>query len=292
MLLGGKRKSRRKLIRAILLLGEVVLLVAIIAYVSDSTKSQAQNSKLSVPLTSAVVNSTSSINPLDQLSSAMIALTVARLTNLPETTAVSNQADSEIALLSVATANNSVIQKPQVVATNYASNREIKEYVVQSGDSVTSIAQKFNLSSNSIIWSNNIIGDYVAVGAKLLIPPINGIVYTVKAGDTPTALAQKYNSSTSLLTAYNDAEISGIYAGERIIIPNGTEPAAVSFANVIYGWGSTPIYGYNGYDYGYCTYWVAKLRASAGHPLPDDLGDASTWAIRAQEFGLAVGTTP
>lgn len=291
--LGGKRKSRRKLIRASLLLGEAILLLGVIAFIRDSTNAQVtQSSSITIPQSPAAANSTSALNPLDQLSSAMIALTVARLANLPETTAVTNQADSEIALLSVATANNDVISKPQVVATNYVSNRDIKVYVVQPGDSVASIAQKFNLSTNSIIWSNNIIGNYIAPGTKLLIPPINGIVYTVKSGDTPASLAQKYSSSESLLVAYNDAEINGIYPGERIIIPNGTEPAAVSFANALYGWGSVPTYGFNGYDPGQCTWWVAKLRAEAGNPLPTDLGNAYTWGINAERFGLPVGTTP
>ena len=81
------------------------------------------------------------MNPLDQLSSATIALTVARLDNLPEATPIMNQADSETALLSVAPTNDSVIAKQQVVATDYVSNKDIKTYVVQPGDSIASIAQ-------------------------------------------------------------------------------------------------------------------------------------------------------
>lgn len=292
LLLGGQRRSKRLLVRASLLAGDIILLIAVIAFISNTTSSKLPSAKLSPITTPAVVSAANVVNPLDQLSSAMIALTVSRLTNLPETTAVSNQADSEIALLSVAPANNSVTTKPQVVATNYASNKDIQVYVVQPGDSINSIATKFNLTANSIIWSNSNIGNYVTAGEKLIIPPVNGIVYTVKAGDTPSSLASKYSSSEALIVATNDAEINGIHPGERIVIPNGSVPAAVTLANVIYGWGSQATYGYNGYDFGYCTYWVAKLRAEAGRPLPSDLGDASTWAIRAQEFGLPVGTTP
>ena len=206
-----------------------------------------------------------------------------------------NQADSEIALLSVASTNNSVITKPQVVATSYVSNKDIKTYDVQNGDTVTSIAQKFGLSINSVLWSNNITGDSVTPGVKLLIPPINGIVYVVKAGDTPSSLATKFQADQNLIIAYNDAEIKGIYTGETILIPNGTEPSVINYAttnSATYGWGSQATYGYNGYDVGYCTWWVAKLRVAAGAPLPTDLGNASTWAIRAAEFGIPVGTTP
>ncbi len=265
------------------------MLAVVIFFVMTSSRSQAQ----SLSATPVVNASSNVINPLDQLASANIALTVARMDNLPEATAISNQADSENALLSVPPANNSVISKPQIVATHYVSNKDIKTYIVQPGDTVTSIAQKFNVSVDSILWSNNIIGNEVTPGVKLLIPPITGIVYTVKSGDTPASLAQQYNASESLIIAYNDAEIKGIYPGEQIIIPNGTPPSATQAAySATYGWGYQATYGFNGYDPGQCTWWVAKLRAAAGDPLPTDLGNADTWGINAERFGLPVGTTP
>lgn len=281
------RFAKRRLVRYGLVAANSLILIAVVTFVYMN------HSSAQIQFSTTSSSSPNVINPIDQLASASIALTVAHMDNLPETTAVSNQADSEEALLSIAPANNSVTVKPEVVSTNYVSNKDIKTYVVQTGDNITSIAQKFNISVNSILWSNNISGNYVTPGVKLLIPPVSGIVYTVKAGDTPASLAKKYNSSESLLIAYNDAEIKGIYTGERIIIPNGTEPSAVApIVSASYGWGYQATYGYNGYDYGYCTWWVANKRAQAGHPLPTDLGNAATWAIRAAEFGLPVGTAP
>lgn len=237
------------------------------------------------------------VNPLDELSSANIAETVARLGSLPETTAVTNQADSETTELAMAApATNSVVEKPQVVATNFASNKDIKTYTAVAGDTITSIAAKFGITSDSIRWSNNISGDGVSAGQQLLIPPVSGIVYTVQAGDTPASLAAKYSADPNKIIAYNDAEISGLTVGERIIIPDATKAATVAktAASLLgtSGWGGAASYGSNGYDFGYCTWWVAKLRAQAGNPLPSNLGNASTWAIRAAEFGIPVGTTP
>jgi len=282
-----RRFSKISLIKLSLITGNLILFLIILSFVTASTGN--------VSDTQQVVNSfanTNTVDPLDQLASASIALTVARMTNLPEQTAVTNQSDSEDALLSVAPDNNSVIYKPQIVATDYVSNQDIKTYVVRQGDTIASIAQKFNISTNSIYWSNNITGNSVTPGVKLLIPPVSGIVYTVKAGDTPASLASKFQANESLIIAYNDAEINGIYPGERIIIPNGTEPSAVANVSATYGWGSQATYGYNGYDPGNCTWWVAKLRAAAGDPLPTDLGNASTWGILAAQYGLPVGTTP
>ncbi len=282
--------AKKRLFKYSIFAGNILLLGVVIWFVVLSPQTVPQS-----PALIDAQNGSSTVNPLDQLASASIALTVARMDNLPEATPIMNQADSETALLSVAPTNDSIVSKPQVVATDYVSNKDIKTYVVKSGDTITSIAQKFNISVNSILWSNNLSGNDITPGVKLLIPPISGIIYTVKAGDTPASLAKKYQSDENLIIAYNDAEIKGIYTGERIIIPNGTIPSVVSYNNSVtasYGWGYQASYGYNGYDFGYCTWWVAKLRADAGDPLPDNLGNASTWAIRAQQFGLPVGTTP
>lgn len=282
-----RRFTQHRLLRYSLLIGNILLLIVVVYFVVSAT-----DNTTAVNVAPSISNV---INPLDQLSSASIALTVARLANLPEATAVMNQADTEQTLLAVAPTNNSVISKPQVVATKYISNKDIKTYVVVKGDTVSSIAKKFNISINSILWSNNITGNAITPGVKLLIPPVSGIVYTVKAGDTPASLATKFQASKSLIISYNDAELKGIYPGERIIIPNGTEPSVSNYYasnSATYGWGAQAYYGYNGYDFGECTWWVAKLRAQAGAPLPTDLGNAATWGIRAAAFGLPVGTTP
>ena len=234
--------------------------------------------------------------PLDQLSSANIALTVARMSNLPETTAINNQADSEdVALTQSSTVDSTVASKTQVVASSFKSAEDIHEYVTVSGDTIESIAAKFGVTSDSIRWSNNLTGNTVSVGTKLLIPPVNGIVYTVGAGDSPETIAAKFNADRNKIIAFNDAEINGLKSGQQILVPDGSKSAMVarstsSFSLV--GKTGSATYGYNGYDYGYCTYWVAVLRAKAGNPVPTNLGNASTWAVRAASYGLPTGTTP
>ena len=232
-------------------------------------------------------NSTSSSivsSPLDQLASANIALSVAQATNLPEATSISNQADTQNAQLAMAATDNNIIAKPQVTTTTLKSKANISSYTVQNGDTVVSLATKFGVTSNSIMWSNHLSGNQLTVGQKILIPPVNGIIYTVKAGDTIASLAQRYNANQAQLIAYNDAEISGIYPGERIIIPNGTVSPPVTPA--VYSW-SGPNYGYNGYDYGYCTWYVAS-RIS----VPANWGNASTWAYYASLSGWNVSGVP
>lgn len=233
------------------------------------------------------------VNPLDHVSSANIAETVARMSQMAEVTAVTNQADSQTTELSMTPTTASVVDQPQVVSSSgFASNKDIVTYTTVAGDTITSIAAKFGITSDSIRWSNNVRGDAIGAGVQLVIPPITGIAYRVQAGDTAASLAANFRADQNKITAYNDAEISGLKIGDLILIPDGSK-AAAAVARTAVTWGGSATYGgYNGYDFGYCTYWVAKLRAQAGDPVPTNLGNASTWATRAAAMGLPTGTAP
>lgn len=235
-------------------------------------------------------------NPLDRLSSADIAVFVARSANMPEQVAITNQADSVSAAVATSTVSSTnVVSKPQIVATSFKSNKDIKTYVTKQGDTVSGIAAQFGITSESIRYSNDLDGDSVPVGTALTIPPVNGMVYVVKPGDTPESLASRYGADAKQIIAYNDAEIKGLSVGTKIILPNGKKPApVVARVSASYSsWGGgTASYGYNGYDYGYCTWYVAGKRLANGSPMPTNLGNAATWAVRATAYGLATGRTP
>jgi surface antigen len=284
-------------IRASLLLGNTAIVIVVGFFVlhnSGSGTSSASSMLIGTGRASAAAN------PLDQLSSADIALTVARMSSLPEATAINNQADSQAIELSMAQSSNNVVSKPQVVTTALKSQADIKSYKTVNGDTIATLAVKFGVTSDSIRWSNNLTGDTIAAGTTLTIPPVNGIVYAVKAGDTADTLATKFKASKDQIIAYNDAEIKGLRVGDKIIIPNATQVApaltaraiAASNANassrtVSYPWGSSAIYGSNGYDFGYCTWYVANRIT-----VPTNWGNANTWASLAPLSGWTVSSTP
>lgn len=284
--------TQRRLVRGGLIAANVAVLalVAGIVLVFPRSGHSGQANAISANTNAAAAN------PLDQLASAKIALTVARMSGLSETTAITNQADSQSAELTMAPASATVVSKPQVVTTAFKTNKDIVMHVAVAGDTVSSLAAQYGVPSDSIRLSNNLSGDGVQVGAKLWIPPVPGMVYTVAAGDTPESLATKYSSNKDKIIAFNDAEISGLKPGERIVIPDAVKVVPVVKAASTYslGWGGggSATYGYNGYDYGYCTWYVANKRAAAGNPVPSNLGNAATWATRAAAYGLATGRTP
>lgn len=235
-------------------------------------------------------------SPLDQLSSADIAVHASRLTNLPEAVAVTNQADSEATQLAITATENKVVAKPQIVTTSLKSAKDIKSYTAVAGDTISGLATKFGITSDSIRWSNALTREKIDAGKVLVIPPVNGVVYTVKTGDTADTLAQRYSASKDQILSDNDAEVAGLKVGQRILIRGGVQPvtrtASTSTSASGFAFGSRAIFGYNGYDYGYCTWYAANKRAAIGRPVPANLGDAWTWDDRARAAGFAVNRTP
>lgn len=277
-----ERKTRRRFIRYGLVFGNALLLIGVAAFIIHN-RSTSQTIRSST-LASFASTNTSKTTPLDQLSSAQIALTAARMTRLPETIAIRNQADSDSILLQNIPGDSASVAKPLIVGSGQKSKHDIVEYVVKEGETVASIANHLGITGDTIRWSNNLSSNNVAVGSKLLIPPVNGIVYTVKAGDTAGNLASRYGADEAQIISFNDAEIGGLKVGDRIIIPNGrpTPPAA---RNTYIAF--TASYGGNGYDFGYCTWYVASQIA-----VPTNWGNANTWDNYAALSGWTVSGRP
>ena len=277
-------------INALLVLGVAVFLIA--GKEARRTQSTSQNSQ--------VVSETAPVAVLDQISSADIAVNIAQAARLPEIDQVRNQADTRNTLISIPVSNDIVVAKPQIIAEATSSTQSIKdisEYTAVAGDTITSIAQKFSLSAESLKWSNGLTGDNVDPGTKLVLPPKNrtGLVYKPNASDTIDKLADKYKTTTDKIIAFNDLELTkSLPTDKYIFIPDGEkppEPKAVTYGVSFVG-SFTPLFGGNGYAAGYCTWWAAERRAELGHPVPSNLGNAISWLAAAEAAGFETGTDP
>ncbi len=107
------------------------------------------------------------------------------------------------------------------------TKKVITEYIVESGDNLWSIATKFNVSLNTLLWANDLNKyTYIQSGQKLIILPVSGVVHHVKSGDTISTIAKKYKGKTDEIIAFNDLSGEGdIYIGDIVIVPNGEMPA-------------------------------------------------------------------
>jgi LysM repeat protein len=120
------------------------------------------------------------------------------------------------------------------------------EYVIQAGDTLLSIAQRFGVSADAIMQANTLRdANNLIQGQVLFIPGYRGsttgtasgrtggeaAVHTVKAGETLFAIAQLYNVTTAEIVAANQiANPNQLQAGQRLTIP-GVTAAEIEAAN-------------------------------------------------------------
>lgn len=103
------------------------------------------------------------------------------------------------------------------------------DYFVQAGDTLSGIAEKFDLTVNTILWANNLTwNSTIKPGAKLVILPSSGVDYEIKKGDNLNSVAKKYQADLDKILAYNElSSASDIRAGDLIFIPEGIKPTQV-----------------------------------------------------------------
>lgn len=122
----------------------------------------------------------------------------------------------------------------------------IQKYIVQSGDTVLGIAERFDLRPETIQWANSTLEinpDLIRPGDELNILPVNGVLHTIRAGDTLSTIADRYSVAIDDIIGYSgnglDGVASSLIVGQELIIPDGTKPQAQAQA-VAYTAGQTP----------------------------------------------------
>lgn len=104
---------------------------------------------------------------------------------------------------------------------------EIEKYPVADGDTISSIAQKKNISVDTIKWANDLTSDDIKPGQILKIMPVSGVAYTVKSGDTIESVAKKLSAQSQAILdfPFNDVpDDLSLKVGQMLIVPDGTPP--------------------------------------------------------------------
>lgn len=109
---------------------------------------------------------------------------------------------------------------------------DVKMHVVQDGDSLWSIATKYNLELDTIIGSNKLINvNVLKVGMELRIPNQDGIFVTVSKRDSMAKLAEKYGSYQEAIYVANMLpEKSQLVAGKELFLPGAKMVVAAAVA--------------------------------------------------------------
>jgi len=112
---------------------------------------------------------------------------------------------------------------------------QVVSYTVEKGDTLSTVADKFGISTDTIRWANNLKIDDLAIGDILKIPPVPGIVYKVQEGDTVQSVAKKYKTDAQKIVNFPfndfaDLETFALNVGQTLIVPDGVPPAAAPIA--------------------------------------------------------------
>lgn len=106
---------------------------------------------------------------------------------------------------------------------------QISIYTVRKGDTLSEIAELFGVSTNTILWANDIRSRTIKEGQELVILPISGVRHVVKKGDTLKSIAGKYKADLDEVLVYNDLALDAkIKPGDVVIIPDGVISAQAS----------------------------------------------------------------
>lgn len=125
-------------------------------------------------------------------------------------------------------AGGTALSKPIIFPGQSIAGARTKtiDYEVQPGDSLGSIAAKFQISIVTILWENNLgINSYLHPGDKLRILPVSGLTHTIKKGDTLKKIAALYGAAVEDIIKFNKLKADGsdLVTGEKILIPNGVK---------------------------------------------------------------------
>ncbi len=134
----------------------------------------------------------------------------------------------------LATAPPSVSEAPETPATTPEATPEAKPafftYTIQPGDSVSSIAAAFGIDPAYIMWNNPDVSedpDFLLVGASILVPSVNGIVYTLTLGDTLSDVATYFQIDVASVTAFVPNGIGSpdnVTEGMVLLLPGAVPP--------------------------------------------------------------------
>lgn len=107
---------------------------------------------------------------------------------------------------------------------------EIISHVVEEGETISMIAERYGLRSETILWANNLTEkSTIKPGQTLEILPVDGVRHKVVRGDTIYSIGKKYGLSGSqvqMIVDYpfneflND-ETFDLVAGQFLMVPEG-----------------------------------------------------------------------
>ncbi len=120
-----------------------------------------------------------------------------------------------------------------IFETEHTNVRDkIITYTIEKGDTLETIAKKFDISTDTIKWANELRdSDILSIGQILKILPITGTSHKVAPGETIYSIAEKYKVNPQSIADFTfntfaNPETFALVSGQMIIVPGGVAPEA------------------------------------------------------------------
>jgi len=143
------------------------------------------------------------------------------------------QTDELVTELSTLTQGGIAMTKPNIIqpiAVNQLPDSQqpiartgITYHKVVSGDTYSTIAKKYGIDVNTLLWQNNLSASSILKpGTTLEILPVSGISHSVAKGESVNSIAKKYGVDASKIIAMNNLlDNTDIKIGQKLIVPGG-----------------------------------------------------------------------
>jgi len=97
---------------------------------------------------------------------------------------------------------------------------------VEEGDTSSSVAEKFGISVNTVLWVNELSSSSsLKTGQELVILPVSGTLHLVRPYDTLSEIALWYKGDVDEIADYNGLDSAeDVFAGDFLIVPGGVMP--------------------------------------------------------------------
>lgn len=182
------------------------------------------------------------------------------------------------------TGKNFLVNPSNPLTTASGESRdEIIIYEVQVGDNPSTIAAYFGITTNTLLWANNLgLWDYIRPGDELKILPVSGVVHKVKSGDTIESIAKKYKANPLEIITFNDLSADGkIEPDQELVVPDGVKYTPIPTRVYATSYPKSTLGGHK-FPWGQCTWYVATRRY-----VPWS-GHAKQWLANAKARGFQV----
>ncbi len=105
---------------------------------------------------------------------------------------------------------------------------KVIDYKVNEGDTVSSVAQEYAVSEETILWENNLTEtSKIKPGDILRILPVSGVAHKIKQGDTVYSVAKTYRANAQAILDFpfnNVGDDFALSTGDIVIVPDGVPP--------------------------------------------------------------------